>query len=212
MPGFRLEDLVEPGRVALVVQEVQNGVVGDESSLPALAEAAGRIGLIGHVAELASAARAAGVPVVHCTAENLAHNFGINRNARLFAGALKAGAANQPGSRSVQVVDEVGVGPADIVLPRFYGLSPLTCTPLDALLRNAGISTVVVTGVSMNVAIPNLVFDAVNRSYQVVLVQDAVAGVPDNYGDQLIQNSLGLLATVVSTKELEAVWRSAAPA
>jgi nicotinamidase-related amidase len=212
MPGFSLEELVQPGRAALIVQEVQNGVVGDESSLPALAEAGRRVGLIDHVARLARAARLAGVPVVHCTAENLPHGFGANRNARLFAGALKAGAANAPGSRSVQVVAEVGVEPADVVLPRFYGLSPLTCTPLDALLRNSGISTVVLAGVSLNVAIPNLVFDAVNRAYQVVLVGDAVAGVPDGYGEQLIQNSLGLLATVVGTDQLEAVWTSAAPA
>jgi nicotinamidase-related amidase len=209
MPGFTLADLVQPGRAALLVQEVQNGVVGDESALPALAEAGRQIGLIDHVARLARAARHAGVPVIHCTAENLPEGFGANRNARLFAGARKAGAANQPGSRSVQVVAEVGVDPADLVLPRYYGLSPLSCTPLDALLRNAGVSTVVLTGVSLNVAIPNLVFDAVNRSYQVVLVRDAVAGVPDGYGDQLIQNSLGLLATVVATGELEAVWTSA---
>jgi nicotinamidase-related amidase len=212
MPGFSLEDLVQPGRAALLLQEVQNGVVGDESSLPALAEAGRKIGLIQHVARLAGAARHAGVLVVHCTAENLPNGFGMNRNARLFAGARKAGAANQPGSRSVQPVDEVGVGPADIVLPRYYGLSPLTCTPLDTLLRNDGISTVVLTGVSLNVAIPNLVFDAVNLAYQVVLVRDAVAGVGDGYGEQLIANSLGLLATVVETADLEAVWSSAAPA
>ncbi len=36
----RLEDLVAPGHCALVLQEVQRGVMGDESVLPALAEAA----------------------------------------------------------------------------------------------------------------------------------------------------------------------------
>jgi biuret amidohydrolase len=206
MPKISLEDLVQPGRAALVLQEVQNGVVGDLSSLPALAEAGEKIGMIGHIARLARAARSAGVPVVHSTAENLPHGFGTSRNARVFAGALKKGAANEPGSESVQPVAEVGVGPRDIVLPRFYGLSPLTCTPLDALLRNDGISTVVIVGVSLNLAIPNLVFDAINRSYQVVLVTDAVAGVPEGYGEQLIENSLSLLATLTTTDELEAVW------
>jgi nicotinamidase-related amidase len=208
MPKIRLEDLVQPGRAALVLQEVQNGVVGDMSSLPALAEAGEKIGMIGHIAQLAGAARSAGVTVVHCTAENLPHGFGTNRNARLFAGALKAGATNEPGSESVQVVAEVGVGPNDVVLPRYYGLSPLTCTPLDALLRNDGISTVVLAGVSLNLAIPNLVFDAINRSYQVVLVTDAVAGVPEGYGEQIIQNSLSLLATLTTTDDLVAVWTS----
>src|ERR1700687_3895308 len=132
MPKIRLEDLVQPGRAALVLQEGQNGGVGDQSSLPALAEAGEKIGMIGHIARLAQAARSVGVPVVHSTAENLPHGFGTSRNARVFAGALKAGAANEPGSESVQPVPEVGVGPHDVVLPRFYGLSPFTCTPLDA--------------------------------------------------------------------------------
>ena len=74
------------------------------------------------------------------------------------------------------------------------------------MLRNDGVSTVVVAGVSLNLAIPNLVFDAINRSYQVVLVTDAVAGVPDGYGEQLIENTLSLLATLTTTAELEAVW------
>ncbi len=206
MPKIRLEDLVQPGRAALVLQEVQNGVVGSMSSLPALAEAGEKVGMIPHIARLARAARRIGVPVIHSTAENLPNGFGTSRNARVFAGALKAGAANEPGSESVQPMSEVGVGPNDLVLPRYYGLSPLTCTPLDALLRNDGISTVVLVGVSLNLAIPNMVFDAINRSYQVVLVTDAVAGVPDGYGEQIIANSLSLLATLTTTDELEAVW------
>ena len=35
-------------------------------------------------------------------------------------------------------------------------------TDLDAVLRNLGVSTIVVVGVSLNIAIPNLVMDAVN--------------------------------------------------
>ena len=59
---------------------------GDESALPALAEAAREVGVIANALRLAPAARAAGVPVIHATAENLPGGFGVNRNARLFAG------------------------------------------------------------------------------------------------------------------------------
>ena len=92
------------------------------------------------------------------------------------------GMDNQPGSDSVRPVSDLGPFDTDIVLPRFHGLSPLTGSSLDSLLRNSGVRALVVMGVSLNVAIPNLVFDAVNRSYQVVLVSDAVAGVPREYG------------------------------
>ena len=91
-------------------------------------------------------------------------------------------------------------------MPRFHGLSPLTGSQLDTLLRNQGIGTLVVTGVSLDVAIPNLVFDAINRSYQTVVVSDAVAGVPTEYGLDVLRYTLQPLATIVTTAELLEVW------
>src|SRR5687767_7549362 len=137
MPPPALAELVRPGTTALLLQEVQDGVVGASSALPALAEAGARIGMVPNIARAARAARGAGVPVVHCTAENLPGGFGLNHNARLFAGARKAGADNVPGSASVQPLPEV-FADGDLVLPRYHGLSPLTGSPLDSLLRNQG--------------------------------------------------------------------------
>lgn len=208
MPKIELSDLVAPGHTALILQEVQEGILGETSALPALADAARKIGLPEHAAELATAARAVSIPVIHATAENLPGGFGHNSNARLFAGALKAGAENLPGSDSVQPLREIGVGPNDLVLPRYHGLAPMTGHQLDSLLRNSGITTLVVVGVSLNVAIPNLVFDSVNRSYQVVIPTDAVAGVPEGYGEQILENSLRLVATLVTTKQITDIWTS----
>jgi nicotinamidase-related amidase len=185
---------------------MQNGVVGATSALPALAEAAREVGLFDNLPLLAAAARGCGVAVIHATAENLPGGFGVNRNARLFAGARKAGAINLPASESVQPVDAIRPLAGDIVLPRYQGLSPLTGAQLDSLLRNAGITTLVLTGVSLNVAIPNLVFDAVNRSYQAVVVTDGVAGVPVAYGEAVVANTLHLLATLVTTEQLLDAW------
>jgi nicotinamidase-related amidase len=197
---------VDPPTSAVLVQEMQEGVVGTGSGLPALAEAGASVSLIDQVATVVRAARAAGVRVVHCTAENLPDGFGSNRNARVFAAARKAGMENAPGSESVRPVPEVGPEPGDVVLPRYHGLSPMTGSPLDSLLRNDGVTTVVIVGVSLNVAIPNLVFDAVNRSYQVVVVSDAVVGVPVEYGRQVLDHSLSLVATLASTEALVEAW------
>jgi nicotinamidase-related amidase len=68
------------------------------------------------------------------------------------------------------------------------------------------VTTLVVVGVSLNVAIPHLVFEAVSRSYQVVLPTDAVAGVPVAYGEAVVANSLALVATRTTTDELAAIW------
>src|SRR6476646_8159321 len=111
--------LVAPGHTALVLQEVQNGVVGTPSALPALADAAAAVDLIGNCARLARAARAAGVPVIHCTAETRTDMRGANHNARLFAGILKAPVRMTPGTAAVEVPAEIGVDPGDMFLPRF---------------------------------------------------------------------------------------------
>ena len=205
MPAPDLATLVATGHTALILQEVQQGVMGDESALPALADAARRSGATANIARLAAAARTAAIPVIHCTAETLAGGFGANHNARLFGGVRRGGTT--PTSASAPV-PEVGPAPGDLIMPRYHGLSPLTGTQLDSVLRNEGITTVVVVGVSLNVAIPNLVFDAVNRAYQVVLVTDAVAGVPDGYGPQIIENTLSLVSTLATTDGVIAAWGS----
>jgi nicotinamidase-related amidase len=190
---------------ALVLQELQNGVVGPETAFGDLARAATEVGVIDNAVRLADAARTHGIPVIHATAANLPDGFGVNRNARLFAAARKAGAHNAVGSTSVQPLAGLFV-PGDLILPRYHGLSPMADGQLDALLRNSGISSLVVVGVSLNVAIPNLVFDAVNRAYQVVVPTDAVAGVPVGYGRQVLDNCLALIATLTSTAEVISAW------
>ncbi len=201
-----LHQLVAPEHTALVLQEVQNGVVGKASALPMLAAEAEKAGVVEHCAELARAARTAGVPVVHCTAETRADRKGANRNARLFMGAQKSAIGLTPGSAAVQPPDEIGVDPADLVLPRHHGLGPMTGTELDPILRNLGVATVVGVGVSVNVGMTNFAFDAVNRGYQFVMPRDAVAGVPAEYADAVMENTLSLVATLTTTAEVAAAW------
>jgi nicotinamidase-related amidase len=201
-----LTGLVAPGHTALVLQEVQNGVVGEPSALPALAAAAAAVDLVPHCAALAHAARAAGVPVLHCTAETREDGRGANHNARLFAGVLKSPVHQSPGSAAVQVPAEIGVAPEDLVLARTHGLGPMTGTQLDPTLRHLGVTTIVGVGVSINIGMTNFAFDAVNRGYQFVMPTDAVAGVPDDYARAVVEHTLSLVATLTTTGAVLAAW------
>jgi nicotinamidase-related amidase len=202
-----LADQVAPAHTAIVTQEVQGAVMGPNAGLPALAAEARREALP-NIARLLPAARAAGVRVVHCTVQRRPDGLGSNHNARLFAGGAK-GVDITPGSEGAALLPEVGPEPADLVLSRWHGLGPMGGTDLDPILRNLGVTTIVAVGVSLNVAIPNLVMDAVNKGYRVVLPRDAVAGFPAEYGIAVIDYSLSLLATVTTTDELLAAWQHA---
>lgn len=194
---------------ALVTSECQNGIIGPESALPQLAESAAST-VIPNGARLCAAARAAGVPVLHGTAGRRSDGRGSNRNARLFNAMRKSPVSLDVGGPTAAVVAAFDVQPSDFVLSRIHGLSPMAGTDLDPILRNLGVRTLVIIGVSVNVAVPNLVFDAVNRGYQVVLPRDAVAGFPADYAETVIDNSLALVAQIVTADDILAIWGNSA--
>jgi nicotinamidase-related amidase len=111
------------------------------------------------------------------------------------------------GSEAAAIVPEIEVREDDIVLARLHGLSPFQGTELDFVLRNLGVRTIVGVGVSVNVAIQNFAFDAVNAGYQMVLPRDAVAGFPREYVEQVFAHTLGAVATLVTSDELLEAWR-----
>jgi nicotinamidase-related amidase len=199
-----LRELVKPAHTALVTQELQRGVMGDLSQLPDLAENARP--LLPKMAALVRAARGAGVQIVHCIAAQRADGRGGNRNARIFQYMAKTEMRLVEGSDAAQIVPEIEVRDEDIVLSRLHGLSPFQGTELDFVLRNLGVRTIVGVGVSVNVAIQNLAFDAVNSGYQIVLPRDAVAGFPRSYVEAVFANTLGAVATLVSSGDLAAAW------
>jgi len=200
-----LADLVAPAHTALITQELQGAVVGPDAGLRVLADEARRVALP-NIGRLLPAARTAGVQVVHCLVHRRPDGLGSNRNARLFA-AGRSAVNIDPGGPGATLLPEFGPQPSDLVLSRCHGLGPMGGTDLDAVLRNLGVSTIVAVGVSLNVAIPNLVMDAVNAAYRVVVPRDAVAGVPAEYGAAIIDNTLSLLATITTTQELMDTWQ-----
>jgi len=202
--ALELRALVDASHTALVTQECQRGVIGDLSQLPELAAEAQRA--LPQMAALVRAARAAHVPVIHCTAERRADGKGANSNARIFQYMAKAPVKLVPGSDAAQIVPELAVQESDLVLARLHGLSPFQGTELDFVLRNLGTRSLVCVGVSVNVAIQNLAFDAVNAGYQVVIPRDAVAGFPRSYVDAVFANTLGAVATLVTSEQLLTAW------
>jgi nicotinamidase-related amidase len=201
-----LRELVRPATTVLLTQECQRGVVGPDSMIPALAEAARTSGALANVTRLVHAARAANVGVLHALAARRRDGRGANTNARLFVSVAREPNQQWLDSDAALPLEEFGADDSDLTSTRLHGLSPIFGQDVDGLLRNLGCRTLVIVGVSTNVAIPNAVFDAVNLGYQVVLPVDAVAGVPVGYSDTIIRNSLSLVATTTSTDEVLACW------
>ncbi|MFD0343721.1 cysteine hydrolase [Streptomyces sp. NPDC127117] len=204
----QLVEQLDPATTVLLTVECQQGVVGPGSALPELADAARSSGALHRVARLVAAAHEAGVQVLHAVAERRPDGRGANSNARLFRAAGRLPVQQHCGTTAVRIAAPIEVADEDLVVRRLHGLSPIAGTDVDALLRNLGCRTLVVTGVSANVAIPNAVFDAVNLGYTAVVPSDAIAGVPADYTPAMIRNTLALVATVTTTDEVLGCWLS----
>jgi nicotinamidase-related amidase len=186
----RLSTLLDPATTAVVTNEMQQGIIGGGVMLPALADAVAERGTVANAARVCAAARRLGVRVVHCTVEQRADGAGHATNCTIFAMSEKMKDADglgptTIGTEGVKLVPELAGDPRDIVVPRMHGMTPMTSTSLDQILRNLGVSTVVVMGVSVNLGI---------------------TGVPNSYADAVIDNSLSLISTVTTADELCELW------
>ncbi|HXQ61557.1 MAG TPA: isochorismatase family cysteine hydrolase [Acidimicrobiales bacterium] len=200
--ALELSDLVGAGQAAVVTMELQRGVVGDLSSFPALAEEVDRVGVIANTARLLAGARRAGAPVVHCTAGFRADRLGSPVNAPLIATLLHRPDHLLEDTGAVELVAALGAEPSDLVSHRRHGVSPFIGTTLDPTLRAAGVSTVVATGVSLNLGIIGLAVEAVNFGYRVVIATDAVAGVPSGFADEVLRHTLPLVARLAPVDDI----------
>ena len=186
--------------------EIQRGVVGDLTAFPLLAEAAQRTGVVPNTARLLRAARSLGIHVIHCTAEFRADRAGSTVNCQLIGAMVRNPDHLLVGTPATELIHDIGPEPSDLVSARFHGVSPFAGTSLDIWLRSLGVETVIVTGVSVNLGVLGMAIEACNLAYRVVVPRDAVAGIPADYADAVLDNTFPLIATMTTSDDLLAAW------
>ena len=206
-----LARIVAPSTTAVLTIELQNGIVGEGAVLPMLPDAVTASGILPVAGRVCAAARICGARVVHCTAEERPDGVGAFENCRIFSMSAKMRRALGTGPISIgsygaQVVAEIDQQPTDVVVARLGGMSAFTPSALDHTLRSMGVTTVVIVGVSVNLGVFGAAMTALDLGYQVVVVRDAVTGIPAEYAAAVIDNSLANIATIVTAQELIDLW------
>jgi nicotinamidase-related amidase len=201
-----LSALAAPARSAVLTMEIQRGVIGDLSPFPQLAEAAHEVGVVPNTARLLASARSHRIPVIHCTAEFRADRAGSTVNCQLMAAVARNPDHMLVGTPPTELIEGLGPEPGDLVSSRFHGVSPFSGTSLDTWLRSLDVRTVVATGVSVNLGVLGLAIEAVNLGYSVVVPRDAVAGLPTEYADAVLDQTFPLIATVTTVDALLDAW------
>jgi nicotinamidase-related amidase len=191
-----------PGTVAVLCVECQNGVLGTDSVLPALASDCAN--LVTDIRRLLDAARIAGVQVVHATYAGALGTQPVG-TAKIWRNLVPATASWEPASIASQVIPEL-LAPTDLVLSRHHGLFPTLDTELLQVLHSLGVHTIVLTGVSLNLALPHTAGHLTQSGFRLVVPRDAVGGTPKSYAQQVLSHTIALLGTITTVDELVAWW------
>ena len=197
-----MTDLVLPvDRAALCLVEMQNDIVhesniGERGLGGVLAKQVEKRGIIAKLVALTAAARARGVPVLYI---NFCGKPGFPRpNTRLHRVS-----GSRPrlveGTWGVKVHEALTPEPQDFVLERTVGVDGSYGTQLYPVLRQLGRTTMLMTGVSTNLAVEGIVRASVNRGFDMIVIEDCCASYPDEWHRFSIDNIMPLLATVTTS-------------
>jgi biuret amidohydrolase len=167
-----LEDLCDPGRMGLLVYDMQAGVL---SQLPSAAEVTGRVG------EVLGAARRGGYRVFftrHMSLPTQVSGVAQLRAALAWQRVERVEdlrPAFPPGSPQFEIAPELAPRPSEAVFDKI-AMSAFVGTPLELVLRDCRLSALALVGVALEVGIEPTVRHAADLALIPVVVTDACGG------------------------------------
>jgi nicotinamidase-related amidase len=185
---------LDPTRSALCIVEMQNDIVhasniGKRGMRGVLAAQVEKRGVIAKLQAVLAAVRARQVPVLYI---NFALKPGFPRPNTLLHKRAQREPTLVEGSWGVRP------RPEDFVLERTVGIDGSYGTQLYPVLRQLRRTTMIMAGVSTNLAVEGIVRASVNRGFDVVVLEDCCASYPDEWHRFSIENIMPLIATVTN--------------
>ncbi len=192
-------------KAALLISECQRITIDPTFALlPNLANAVQARGTIGKIARLAALCRGAAIPVVHCTVVVPADAEAFAASCRLSA-LMRRAPGFREGHEAVAIDPRLAPHETDIVAERRQGITAFHGDGLEDILRDLQVQTLILAGVSTNIALAGITIGAANRGLTVVLPADCTAGAPPEVHDMMIAHFYALTATVTDLESLEAL-------
>jgi nicotinamidase-related amidase len=198
-----ISSLIDPRVTAVVNSECQENLIGPTSVIPGLAASATAKGLIANCATLFDEARRVGSRIYYAIDDR--RPDGVGHPSNLLVGRSMTEDPGWSGGHG-PIVKGLAPHPEDVVLRRPLGMTAFFNTGLDTYLRNTGVTTIILSGVSLNIAILGSSMEAMNLGYHIVIASDCVASDPPEYQDTLVRYTLRNVAYVVPSSTILAHW------
>jgi nicotinamidase-related amidase len=194
-----------PARSALLVVDPYNDFISEGGKLwPRLKEVAQAVDCVTHMRQVLEAARKAGIRVFFAPHRRWREGdyAGWQSLAPVQRGAAAAKVFAE-GTWGGEFHPDFQAAHGDIVASEHWASSGFANTDLDLLLKELGLSKVIVIGLRANTCIESTVRQAVELGYEVTLVRDAVASFSWDEMKAALDVNLPLYANaVVTTEEL----------
>lgn len=189
----------DPARTAFLVMDCQNDICHERGAYTGpIAEQVRTSDIWSAIGSCLAAARAAGMPVVHV--RHVQDPFAAadgQESSRVLRGIRRAGAL-LPGTWGVQVVDEIPVDPGDLVVDK-HRVSAFAGTDLDRGLRQRGIDSLVLSGVTTSFVVEGTARDAVDRGFRTAVVRDGCVSLDEETHSTAMDRVLPMIATITDS-------------
>jgi gluconolactonase len=198
MPDFT----IDPRTTALIIQDLQNDVIADggafaESGSPQHAKDQN---VVENVKNLAAAARAAGIPVLHVHYIVEPGAPGLKLNAPLFQGVKDSNALVRD-SWGAAPVEGLEPQEGDFIVQKMR-MSAWQGTRLENLLRGFGIETIVITGAWTNMSIEHTARTGADMGYTIFVPEDGCSTMNADWHNASINYALQNVCTVTTCAEV----------
>jgi len=199
---------LDAGRCALIVQDLQNDVIGEggafaDSGAPAHAASQN---VVENVKGVAAAARAAGVPVIHVWYLVEKGAPGLKQNAPLFQGVKEADALVR-GTWGAAPADGLEPQDGDHVVEKMR-MNGFYETRLDILLRGLGADQLIITGAWTNMSIEHTARHGADAGYEVVVPSDGTSTTGEEWQNAALNYAMTNVAKVATCAEIKSALGS----
>jgi gluconolactonase len=189
---------IEPKRAALIIQDMQNDVVGEggafaDSGAP---RHAAEQNVVANCRRLADACRKAGIPVIHVWYVVEDGSRGLKLNAPLFEGVQGTNALVK-GSWGAQPVPGLERQEGDFLVEKMR-MSGWQDTTLESLLRGLDRDQVIVTGAWTNMSIEHTARTGADKGYFMFVPEDCCSTMNADWHNASINYALQNVSTVTS--------------
>jgi nicotinamidase-related amidase len=176
-------------REALLVMDVQNGVVGRAADPDALLETLG---------SAVKAARASGVPVIYVRVAFRDGTPEISPNNRTFSALGRSGLGES--DPSTQIHAAVAPEPGDIIVTK-RRVSAFSGSDLEVILRSLGVGSLTLTGIATSGVVLSTLRQAADMDYQLTVLRDGCADADPQVHQVLLDKVFPRQAAVLSAAE-----------